>query len=347
MYLTDARLPRTRQATLRRNPWHRLNLNFGRQLEENRTQLEGALSSFTTQLLAGNTAQATPLLLAFAETLNTTCGPHSSLPDHQSALLVKEVTDALQPAILDSGVANRMLSKPLGYAGDYLTIDKMYKNEAYGTNTIGRLIDRCLLDSPPSLAVRNRRGLLRGIIQEALNRSGGRVTRVTSIACGPAREISDVFSDLAQPECLKVELLDLDANAIESTTQRLHEEGLAKHVRLTCGNALRLRRVKSIKQQDLIYSIGLIDYFNDKAVVMLLDQIYDALAPGGRVVLGNFHRDNSFKTFMDHVLEWKLIHRDEADMHRLFQASRFGRRCTQIHYEETGVNLFAEASKPD
>ena len=46
---------------------------------------------------------------------------------------------------------------------------------------------------------------------------------------------------------------------------------------------------------------------------------------------------------MDHVLDWRLIHRDEADMNRLFETSRFGTPCTEIRYEEEGVNLFAMA----
>ena len=48
---------------------------------------------------------------------------------------------------------------------------------------------------------------------------------------------------------------------------------------------------------------------------------------------------------MDHVLEWKLVHRDEDDMNALFRASAFGTRCTRIQYEPLGINLFAECVK--
>jgi hypothetical protein len=48
---------------------------------------------------------------------------------------------------------------------------------------------------------------------------------------------------------------------------------------------------------------------------------------------------------MDYVLDWKLIHRTAADMHRLFEASAFGRECTDIRYENEGVNMFAECIK--
>jgi hypothetical protein len=43
-----------------------------------------------------------------------------------------------------------------------------------------------------------------------------------------------------------------------------------------------------------------------------------------------------------HVLDWRLIHRTEADMQRLFEESAFARSCTRIQFEACGVNLFAE-----
>jgi len=78
---------------------------------------------------------------------------------------------------------------------------------------------------------------------------------------------------------------------------------------------------------------------------MLLDWVHDRLRPGGRVILGNFHTSNPSKALMDYVLDWRLIHRSEDDMHRLFQSSKFGRGCTNIRFEPAGVNLFAECVK--
>ena len=48
---------------------------------------------------------------------------------------------------------------------------------------------------------------------------------------------------------------------------------------------------------------------------------------------------------MDHVLEWRLIHRNEEDMDRLFERSAFERCCTDIRFERQGINLFAECIK--
>ena len=75
-------------------------------------------------------------------------------------------------------------------------------------------------------------------------------------------------------------------------------------------------------------------------MVRLLHWVHGRLKPGGEVILGNFHPRNPNKAMMDHVLEWKLIPRTEDDMQRLFAATPFG-RCSEIVFEESGVNLFA------
>ena len=80
-------------------------------------------------------------------------------------------------------------------------------------------------------------------------------------------------------------------------------------------------------------------------VVALMNTIFDLLKPGGRALLGNFHPANPDKAIMDHVLDCKLTHRTEGDMHRMFRASRFGKAADRIYFEEQGINLFAECSK--
>ena len=252
------------------------------------------------------------------------------------------------PYLLLTRTAERMYAKPRGYAGDFLTIDWIYQNCPQGTGRLGPLLDRCFLDQPAARAVRNRRGLLAEYIQSALKQVEGRSAQITSLACGPAAEIFDVFETLDDPTRLHATLIDIDWQALAFVSDKCDHYNLRRQVELVNGNLVYLamgRQQLKLGPQDLVYSIGLIDYFSDKFVIQLLNYVYDLLRPAGKVVLGNFHPKNPNKALMDHILDWKLIHRSEEDMNRLFMASSFARPCTDIRFEEAGVNLFAECVK--
>lgn len=283
------------------------------------------------------------LCRALTDVLGDGAGLGDELRDELGALVERE----LHPYLLLTRIVERIYSKPRGYAGDFLTIEWMYANEPGGAGRIGPLIDRLFLERPAAKAVRNRRGLLAEEIRAAVARSGG-AGKVTSLACGPARELFDVFGELDDPQHLAATLIDIDLQALALVSDRRDKLGLAKRMKLHQGNLVYLatgREQLELEGQDLVYSIGLIDYFSDRFVVALLDWIHARLKPGGRVVLGNFHPRNPDRALMEHVLDWKLVHRDEDDMHRLLKSSAFGKPCEEIRYEEEGVNLFAVGVK--
>jgi SAM-dependent methyltransferase len=255
----------------------------------------------------------------------------------------------LLPYLLLTENGERWYAKPRGHAGDFLSIERIYENVGRGTGRLGPLLDQCFLEMPAAQAVRNRRGLLRSEIERAIASAEGEPARVLSLACGPARELFDCFDALPDPSKLAATGIDIDFQALAYAGDLRTRRKLGRHLRLENANLVYLatgRQRLELPPQDLVYSIGLIDYFDDRFVIRLLDWVYERLAPGGRVILGNFHPDNPTRAMMDHVLEWRLNHRTEEDMNRLFWASRFGRACDEIRFEEQRINLFAIGSRP-
>lgn len=281
------------------------------------------------------------------EDMNAVLGDASPLPQSVKDSLGQQAQAELLPYLLLTETTEKFYSKPRGYAGDFMTIANIYEDEARGLGRVGKLLDRCMLDMAAAQAVRGRRGLLADEIMKTIQAKGGR-TRVTSLACGPAVEVFDAFERLDSPSLLEPTLIDIDFHALAYVGDHAAKCQLLRNIRLHQGNlallAAGLEQLE-LEPQDLVYSIGLIDYFSDKHVIRLLDYVHGLLAPGGKVVLGNFHPRNTTKPFMDHVLNWKLIHRTEADMDRLFMASAFARPCTEIQFEDAGVNLFAHCVK--
>jgi len=259
--------------------------------------------------------------------------------------LGQAVKAALVPMLQRADNGWRWCAKPRGYAGDYLTIARIYDDRASGDGPVGALLDRCCLDVPAAIAVRNRRHLLAEQIRATVAAARGHAARVTSLAAGPARELFDVYARLDQPGALVSTLVDFDVEALQACSVESARHEVDHLVALVDANLIHVavgRRALELAPQDLVYSIGLVDYFADDLAVKLLDAIHAMLRPGGRVVLGNFHPRNPTRAFMDHVLDWPLVHRDEAAMHALFRASAFRTGCTRIFYEPLGINLFAE-----
>lgn len=274
-------------------------------------------------------------------------GHTSPLDMHVKEELGARLKTELLPYLLLTQTAERFYSKPRGYAGDFFTIECIYRNEPSGSGRLGPLLDECFLDGYPAKAVRNRRDLLSDEIRCTVRDTSGDV-RIASLACGPAREVFDVFETIDDAHRLNVTLLDIDSEALAFVADRAKEQECHDRINAVSANLVYLalgRQKLELPPQHLVYSIGLIDYFNDKLVLRLIDYIYSLLEPGGRVILGNFHPNNVDKAFMDHILDWKLIHRTEDDMDRLFAASKFGRNCTRFRFEQEGINLFAECIK--
>jgi extracellular factor (EF) 3-hydroxypalmitic acid methyl ester biosynthesis protein len=288
--------------------------------------------------------QASTLMYVCHELLGTS----SSLEDVHKQQISIRLQNEMLPYVLTTETAERFYSKPRGYAGDYLAIHKIYQNQPVGTGRLGPIVDRMFLETPPSIAVRNRRKLLANEIVSSVNAKSMGTLNVLCMASGPATEVFDAFSTLKDKSRLKVTLMDIDLQALAFVDELLGKHKIAAQVTLVNENliALFLGRGKTkIEPQDIIYSTGLIDYLNDKLVGKLLRYVYENLSAGGRVILGNFHPKNPAKEFMDSVLEWNLIHRTEEDMNVLFKNSPFGRPCTRIQFEDQGIDLFAECVK--
>jgi extracellular factor (EF) 3-hydroxypalmitic acid methyl ester biosynthesis protein len=67
---------------------------------------------------------------------------------------------------------------------------------------------------------------------------------------------------------------------------------------------------------DLIYSAGLYDYLDDDTAKRLTTSMFEALRPGGTLLVANFAPELLDIGYMEAVMDWKLIYRDELGVAR-------------------------------
>jgi len=254
----------------------------------------------------------------------------------------------IYPYLMRSRFAERAYYKPKGYAGDFLMMEHIYANIPKGDGKLGEIVDKFCLQRPGSLAIHGRRKLLKDQIAaiSGENARQGKVTRIMNLACGPNRELFDFLGDCPYSELIEALCVDIDPEALQYTNQYVNIFPHRAAIRLMSENVIKwaLGRVThQLGKLDIIYSAGLCDYLEPRLFKALIKQCHNHLNPGGTLLLGNFtaYPDS---LFLDKLLKWELIYRNEAELRELFAGTPFG-DSVDIIAEQAQVNLFAVAHK--
>jgi len=259
----------------------------------------------------------------------------------------------LHSLVLGSPFLHRTYTKPLGYAGDYEMMNMIVRNGMDGQSIFAKLINSHLLDQPPCHAVRNRVGYLNARIKEEAGRLALRQAGVNifCVACGPAWEAVNFVADHPLADRARLELLDFNEETLRLTEtkitgviQKNHRQTRVKMVRNSVQNLLR-NKGKRANEFDLIYCSGLYDYLSDAVCLALNNQLYEMLAPGGLLVVGNFATGTPGRNLMEHLMDWFLIYRDQRELLALAPAPANSDNC-RVRSESAAANLFLEVRKP-
>jgi extracellular factor (EF) 3-hydroxypalmitic acid methyl ester biosynthesis protein len=262
----------------------------------------------------------------------------------------------IHPVTMCSPFIHRTYTKPLGYAGDYEMVNMMFRDRWEGANTYAKIVNSIVIISGGAEAHRNRIDRLVSYLEAEGRRAlaAGRRLRVLNIACGPAIEIQKFIreSPLADHCCL--ELLDFNAETLAYTRTQIdaaiqaggHKPEVV-YIHKSIHDLLQEARGRnehddSNDAYDIVYCAGLFDYLSDRICARLMDLFLRWTRPGGFLVATNVHPRNPVRYFIEHLLEWHLIYRDNDQF--LSIAPKGG--SAVVTEESTGVNVFLEVRKP-
>jgi chemotaxis methyl-accepting protein methylase len=162
-------------------------------------------------------------------------------------------------------------------------------------------------------------------IGQVVNEKGNaRAARILSLGCGPAREV-ELFLGSAGLKNKRVEftLIDQEQAALSYAIEKTfpHVLSVNGQARVQCLNMSFTDIVRSnsgltsLPPQDLIYCVGLIDYLADRRAAMLVRRLYETLAPGGLLIVGNMNETpNSAVWPLEFLLDWSLYYRNDEEM---------------------------------
>lgn len=217
----------------------------------------------------------------------------------------------LSAVFLQDPYARRAFEKPRGYAGDAVMLDYIYRPSGVQLSGSAKAISDATTGLPNAESILWRRDYLARLIKNKMDAS--QRPKVLSVASGHMREL-DTLRTLTPKTTVDFVALDQDKQSIAEATSTYNEysiEGKAA----TFASLMRGRLNDS--KFDLIYSAGLFDYLEDKTAVALIKAMCEHLKPSGTVTVGNFTRDSHGRGFMAGFMDWRLIYRNENDLHRL------------------------------
>ncbi|WP_109698674.1 class I SAM-dependent methyltransferase [Chitinophaga deserti] len=222
-------------------------------------------------------------------------------------------------------------AKPFGYAGDFLIIDKIYREEVTA-DALLRKWDIFWHQQPATRAVRNRKDYFIRMVRRWLR--GKSKASLLNIASGPGRDLSEAYARI-DPSRLQTVCVEADAQAIAYATE-LNAPNM-DHITFIHRNVFRF---DTDQRFDIVWSAGLFDYFDDAVFVRLLRKMMGWTNPGGEVIIGNFGDHNPTRGYMEIISEWYLIHRSAAHLKELAISAGADPGKIKVEHEPEGVNLF-------
>lgn len=290
-----------------------------------------------------------PLFLKFEEAAAEV--PQELVPVHRGY-----IKRQLHPIVLCSPFTYRTYQKPLGYAGDYEMVSMMLRSPYEGGSVFAKLINRVFLESPTVIAHRNRITYLTQMLHDETERikESGRHIKIFNLGCGPAQEVQRFMSVDELSNDADFTLVDFNDETLEHTQEMLTQ--LCAHHARSTGLEFQKKSVHQMLKEasrpqssgggyDLVYCAGLFDYLSDRVCRRLLEIFYDMVAPGGLLIATNVHSRNPSRYWMECVMDWHLVYRDDEQFLAL-APTRALKANTVIKAEETGVNIFMEVRKP-
>lgn len=273
----------------------------------------------------------------------------AAMGDRDIREATKTMTElVLTPELRLGAIWDRSYAKPMGYPGDFQIMNQVYDWERRGGTVYEMLMHRLGLEVAE--CIKTRMEVVQERIAEVVFAPSSpaegrqRPARIMSLGCGPAREVELFLKGVCNTDGhADFTLIDQEEDALRYASEKTYPQllRLGDRYSLQCLNMsftdiLRgTSGLNKLPPQDLIYSVGLLDYLTDRRAAGLTHRLYDQLAPGGLLIIGNMNETPLSNLWpMEFITDWTLEYRDEAQMLRW--AAGLDAQSAHTELESTG-----------
>jgi len=305
----DSRGGLSERADLRASGSNRDRVALRRLLDETHRMLVGSNSLHTTRKAVEDLVVG---LWAIQQRNEQDAWVHDLAPECQD--------HPISRILLEDPYTRRALLKPRGFAGDAVMLDYIYDaTPGSDVSPVGAEVFKATALTSSGRSVVERRKLLASRISATVAAKTG--ARVLSMACGHAREL-ELLDARTQSELGEFLAVDQDEHALERIRSTQH----GVPVRAVRGSVRDMiaGRIEA-SEIDFAYAAGLLDYLSDGVSRRLIRRLSESLAPGGRLLVGNFTPTNWGRGYMDAFMDWHLTYRTTTELREIGRSAGIGR----------------------
>jgi len=222
-------------------------------------------------------------------------------------------------------INKHIFRKPLGYPGDYLMMNYIYDyNGSYsylGGSAYEKLINNYTCNIPISCSNIKRKNFLKMKIVKTLKIN--ETSKITSVACGPARELMELLKEGQITKPVLFKCLDFEKKAINYICTEINKIEQQKkrflsidYLHRDITSIIRDKKMKEdLKNSNLVYAFGIFDYLSERMASRLTKELFDLLKEGGSLVICNASlENNSHRAYYELLGEWNMVYRKKEDM---------------------------------
>lgn len=251
----------------------------------------------------------------------------------RSVALRRAFRAQLAPLYENARLWNHCLTKPCGYAGDYIALEHFYDQRAHDETTgPWTFVDLWATKTTLARAFKARKDLLRSWLEEEV--WGRDRFRICALGSGSARELREIPLDRLAG--VSATLVDSDRKALWFARQ--HLEGRARSLGLVDDDVAREAGVPGAlggARFDVVYAAGMFDYMTDDTAVEVGRKFTQLLGEDGYFIFSLTDARRFDAWFYDLFLDWKWVRRTVEDGPAL--AAKMGLRVDRALRVEGGA----------
>ena len=253
---------------------------------------------------------------------------------------LREILGPVRDIHARSPFMRRLQQWPRSYAGDFETIEWLWRAQNCAQGPFARALEQYALTSAIAQQHRNKVAFQASCMLEAQQRHWP--CRVLSLACGSSPDLRSIVPHV-RPSTTFV-LCDSDPGALEFSYTQL--ASIERQCVLVQGRVpFALRSVRKHGPFNLIVAGGLFDYLPSHVVERTMALACESLlAEGGRLVFTNLAKGNPFRVWLEYIADWPLLERSESDLLALAEGAGLGGSMT-LARDATGLAILATVSR--